>query len=627
MKVALYLRVSTEEQAVRGYSIEAQKEALRDYALKKGWEIAGIYEDAGFSAKDINRPALKRLLKDIEDGKINAVLVWRLDRISRSVGDFSDIVEFFEKHGVIFDSATENIDTSTPSGRALVNVLAVFAQFERESIGERTRLGKLKKVQMGNPALGLPPYGYRIEDGEYKINEAEAEVVRLIFKLCVDNHWGYRKIASHLNEIGLKTRQGGFWNHGSISSILNNPIYAGLIVWNKTKSLRGKVIKRPKSEWIKLKGNFPPIISEELFDLASSRIKERNQRGRSLSSVYPLSGIIRCGLCGMSYNVNRRKERGVVNYFCSSRKGKGSVVCNNRTVNGTKIEKLLVSKLIEITQKEKELILSSFKGENRGEEISKEIKNISTALERIEAKRKKIFELYEDEEIDKAILKERIKELESEMALLKSRQEELYLRQDREKNIEHERKLFSKAIDNFSKIINLATPSEKKALIRAIFKSIVVYPEKIDAVFKTGYCLTLTDYEKSIKEKVRPLTEEEQKQIKELVLKGNIRAKAILLSSNGLSSWKIAGILGIHPGRIRYAISEFNKRGVTSLLSDLKPKPPLPWEIKLADIMASNTQISLNKLTEELRKSGYNVSHYMVKAAIRKNKLLNILEA
>jgi site-specific DNA recombinase len=622
MKAALYLRVSTEEQAVRGYSIEAQKEALQAYALKKGWEIAGIYEDAGYSAKNINRPALQRLLKDIEDKKVEAVLVWRLDRISRSVADFSDVIEIFEKHGVTFDSATENIDTSTPSGRALVNFLAVFAQFERESIGERSRLGKLKKVQMGNPALGLPPYGYKIEDGQYQINEAEAEVVRLIFKLCVDNHWGYRKIASYLNELGLKTRQGGFWNYGSISSILNNPIYPGLIVWNRTKSVKGKTLKRPKSEWIKVKGNFPPIISEEIFDVASSRIKERGRNGRSLSSVYALSGIIRCGVCGMSYCVNPRKDRGIINYFCSSRKGKGKIVCENRTVNGTKIEKLLISKLIEATQKEKELIVASFKEEDKHEEILKEIKNISIAIDRLQARKKKIFELYEDGEIDKTILKDRIKELESEMALLKSREEELYSRQNKQKNLKHEHEAFFKAIENFGKIIDLVAPSEKKALIRAILQAIIVHPERVEAIFKTGYSLTLTDYEKSLKEKIRPLTEKEQKQIKELVLRGNIRAKAVLLSSDGLSAWEIAGLLGIHPGRIRYAIREFNRRGISSLFRDLQPKPPLPWEMKLADIIASNGQMSLNKLAEELKNCGYNVSPYMVKAAIRKNNLI-----
>jgi site-specific DNA recombinase len=624
MKAGLYLRVSTEEQAVRGYSIEAQKDALRAYALKKGWEIAGIYEDAGYSAKDINRPALQRLLKDIEDKKVEAVLVWRLDRISRSVADFSDMLEFFEKRGVAFDSATENFDTSTPSGRALVNFLAVFAQFERESIGERSRLGKLKKVQLGNPALGLPPYGYRIEDGQYQVNELEAEVVRLIFKLCVDNHWGYRKIASHLNELGLRTKRGEFWNYGGVTSVLNNPIYAGLIVWNRTKAMRGKILKRPKSDWIKVKGKFPAIIPEEMFNAASSRIKERDRGGRSLSSVYALSGIMRCGVCGKSYCVNPRKDRGSFDYFCSSRKGKGKIACKNRNVNGTKVEKILISKLIDITQKEKRLILSSFKNEDENKEPLKEIKNISMALDRLQAKRKRIFDLYEDGEIDKAILKERIKELESEMALLKGREEEIRSRQDRQRDLEREREAFSQAIDSFSKIMDVAVASEKKALMREIFQAVSVYPERIEAIFKTGYTLTLIEYENSLKQKVRPFEKEEQQQIKRLALKGNNRAKAILLSRDEFSAWEIGGLLGIHPGRISYAIGEFNRRGLDSLLRDLKPKPSLPWEMKLADIIASNGRMTINTLVKELKSNGHNVTYYMVKAAIRKNKLVRV---
>src|ERR1700739_933108 len=126
MKAALYLRVSTEEQAEHRYASSAQRDILCKYALERGWDIADIYEDAGYSAKDVNRPALRRLFKDIESKKVEAVLVWRLDRISRSVADFSNMFEFFEKHEVEFFSATENFDTATPAGRALLNFLATF---------------------------------------------------------------------------------------------------------------------------------------------------------------------------------------------------------------------------------------------------------------------------------------------------------------------------------------------------------------------------------------------------------------------------------------------------------------------------------------------------------------------
>jgi site-specific DNA recombinase len=166
MKVAAYIRVSTEEQVKEGYSISAQKHRLEAYAISQGWEVVQFYVDEGISAKDLNRPELQRMIKNLEEGVFDCVLVYRLDRLTRSVLDLYKLLNIFEKHNIKFKSATEVYDTTTAMGRMFITIVAALAQWERENLGERVRMGMQEKARGGKWVINVPPFGYeRVEDG------------------------------------------------------------------------------------------------------------------------------------------------------------------------------------------------------------------------------------------------------------------------------------------------------------------------------------------------------------------------------------------------------------------------------------------------------------------------------
>ncbi|WP_429999877.1 recombinase family protein [Metabacillus fastidiosus] len=149
MRTALYIRVSTEEQAKEGYSIRAQTERLKAYCVSQEWEVVDFYIDDGISAKDMNRPNLKRMIKHIEQGLIDCVLVYKLDRLTRSILDLYKLLEIFDKHNCKFKSSTEVYDTTSAIGRMFITLVAALAQFERENLSERVRMGMEQKAREG----------------------------------------------------------------------------------------------------------------------------------------------------------------------------------------------------------------------------------------------------------------------------------------------------------------------------------------------------------------------------------------------------------------------------------------------------------------------------------------------
>lgn len=156
------MRVSTEEQAQEGFSVRAQTEKLKAYALLKDWEIYDIYADEGISGKNIvDRPAINRLIEDIQDGNVNNVLVFKVDRLTRSTKDLIELVELFEQQACAFNSLTESIDTDTPSGRMFLKIIGIFAEFERENLVTRLKLGFERKVKEGYTLANYSlSYGY-----------------------------------------------------------------------------------------------------------------------------------------------------------------------------------------------------------------------------------------------------------------------------------------------------------------------------------------------------------------------------------------------------------------------------------------------------------------------------------
>lgn len=285
-KTAIYVRVSTQDQAEEGYSIEEQTDKLMKYCDIKDWHVHDVYVDPGFTGSNIDRPAMKRLIQDAANGRINTVLVYKLDRLSRSQKDTLYLIEdVFAKHGVDFVSLNENFDTSSAFGKAMIGILSVFAQLEREQITERMQMGKLGRAKSGKAMSWVrPPFGYKYEDGAYIVDELQAEVIRYVYKKYLAGI-SVTRLRDMLNEAGHIGKDIP-WSHRTLGTLLRNPVYTGDVPF------KGKLYD----------GLHDAIIPKEMFETTQKEIALRQKSSekynpRPFQSKYLLSGIVRCGYC------------------------------------------------------------------------------------------------------------------------------------------------------------------------------------------------------------------------------------------------------------------------------------------------------------------------------------------
>lgn len=218
MKVLGYVRVSTKEQAESGLGLEAQIKKIRAYCDLYDLELGDILVDDGYSGKTLNRPALQELINRLEKGEAEGVVIAKLDRLTRSVADMGILLERVFNKKQLF-SVSENVDTRTPSGRLVLNVLISVAQWERETIVERTKDALKAKRERGEKTGGDVPFGYDIKDGRLIPNEKEQRIIELIKRLR-DKGYGLKRIAKYLNESGFRTKRGKAFTHIQVKRIL-----------------------------------------------------------------------------------------------------------------------------------------------------------------------------------------------------------------------------------------------------------------------------------------------------------------------------------------------------------------------------------------------------------------------
>jgi site-specific DNA recombinase len=350
VRCAVYTRKSTEEGLDQEFnSLHAQRESAEAYIKSQkhvGWVcLPRHYDDGGFTGGNMERPALQRLLTDIDQGRVECVIVYKVDRLSRSLLDFARIMETFEKRQVAFVSITQQFNTATSMGRLVLNVLLSFAQFEREIISERTRDKIAAARRKGKWVGGHPLLGYDVQNSKLVVNEEEAIRVRAIFELYL-KHQGMIPVVQELEKLGWltkrwQTRKGHFrggqrFTKSSLHHLLTNPVYLGKIKYKKE-------IHAGEHPAI-----IPPGIWQQVQDLLGQQSPGTTVRTESHAL---LKGILRCKPCGFAMTPSFAAKNGGQRYrfyACVNALKRGRQACPSRYLPALEIEKLVVEQIREI---------------------------------------------------------------------------------------------------------------------------------------------------------------------------------------------------------------------------------------------------------------------------------------
>mgnify|MGYP001167327689 CR=1 FL=1 len=447
MRVALYARVSTREQAQEGYSISAQLNSLKAYAQSQNWHIVGIYTDDGLSAKDTDRQQLQRMINDIKEDKIDVVLVYRLDRLTRSVLDLYELLATFDEYSCGFKSATEVYDTTTAMGRLFITIVAALAQWERENLAERVSMGMQEKFRQGEYPGGRAPYGYKVENSKLIINEDEAKVIKLIYEKYI-NGYGMNRIAQYLNRKNIKTRTGHSWYRTSIKTILESEAVKGNLIRN------GEVYKNTHE----------PIIDEVTGNEVRRIIKDRTSRIRtsSVSSNFLFSGIIQCCHCGSNLHGSSTKRNGKTHYtYRCPKKRQGECDGENTTVSERPLEKQFIEKLSKIDVSDVvDDIDIEINNHTSKQDLEKE-------LHEIEERKKKWQFAWVNEMISNEDLKKRMKEENEREKEVKKQLNEIT-----DENIEVDEEIIKEMLKDIKLNWDNLKRKEKKLLIQSLVKNI-----------------------------------------------------------------------------------------------------------------------------------------------------------
>ena len=439
-KVAIYCRVSTTEQAEEGYSINEQKKLLTYECEKNGNTVYKIYSDEGISGKSIKaRPALKELLNDANEGKFDSVMVWKINRIGRNLKDVLDMVDLFDRNNITFKSATEPFDTTTPGGRMHFQMVALIGEFERGTIAQNVKMGMMARAREGrwngNVVIGYDlklkehTTNKKRKDTELVVNEKEAEIVRTIFKMYSQGN-GYKAIANYLNKFGYKTKKGNPFSLTAIKDILNNPVYIGKIRYNLRPNWSEKRRKGTNSNPLIVDGKHEAIIEQELWDKVQSMLQtSKGKPSRIYDGEFPLTGILKCPQCGAGMVIMRtsrtRKDgtkRRLEYYCCGNWKNKGTAICHSNAIRVDKANDYVFGKLSELLSNDK-LVKDIVKNintdrKNKVDPSKDELQKLTKELDKISAKKDKLFEAFEEDIITKEEFKERVAELQSRERLL-----------------------------------------------------------------------------------------------------------------------------------------------------------------------------------------------------------------
>jgi site-specific DNA recombinase len=339
-RVAVYTRQSVDRGEQELSSCDAQRATIEAFVqghASEGWRaMPERYDDAGFTGANTSRPGFQRLMADVRSGAIDLVAVYRIDRLSRSMQDFTAILNEFAKHGVAFVSVTQNFDTSSSTGKLMANLLGSFAEFERQQIGERIRDKLIETRRRGGWQAGQAPFGYRMAKGSLWQDEREAPIVKRIFQEYLALN-ALSDVADALNEHGLRARKGQRWTKKLVHRVLCCKIVAGWVPYGDEH----------------FEGKHERIIERELFQVVQAKLaRQRKNGGARAKNKYGhlLRGLLRCAKCGRGMLTTYSKTGTKLwhYYICPARHNAEPDACAGARVPALEIERFVVERIESI---------------------------------------------------------------------------------------------------------------------------------------------------------------------------------------------------------------------------------------------------------------------------------------
>ena len=440
-----YIRVSTERQ-VEGYSIEGQITQIEQYCQFNSYELVDIYADRGISGKSMNRPELQRMLNDAKNGKLDCVMVYKTNRLARNTSDLLTIVEELHRQNVEFFSLSERMEVKNSTGKLMLQILASFSEFERNTILENIYTVQRQRALEGYYQGNLPLGYNNIPDNkkELMINQHEANIVKYIFESYAKGH-GYRKIANALNHKGYVTKKGNPFSISAVTYILSNPFYIGKIQFAKYKDWNDKRRKGLNDKPVIAEGKHTPIISQSLWDKVQARKKQVSEKPQVHGKgTNILTGLISCPQCSApmaaSNTTNTLKDgtkKRIRYYSCSNFRNKGSKVCSANSVRADVIEKYVMDQILEIVKSDKVLkqVVERVNQENQVDvaALNHDIAYKQQQFDEISTKLKNLIQTIEDNPDLTSALKPTIHQYETQLNDITNQMNQLKHQQNQEK--------------------------------------------------------------------------------------------------------------------------------------------------------------------------------------------------
>lgn len=527
---AIYARKSKASE--KGESIENQINRCISLCELRDWGYI-VFQDYDISGATLDRPDFELMMNKIHKGELQYLVCYKLDRVSRSTGDFSNLIQELDAIDVAFISIKENFDLSTPMGRAMMMITSVFAQLERETIAERVRDNMIDRAKMGKWNGGPVPFGFdaetkTIETGDRSkkvskliINKEESQMIKEFYAWYLLSNGSVRNVCTKVNELGYRTKNNAYWSDSQVSRLLQSPLYCindidaynyfkdntevnivdskddyegqnGLMYYNRRKSHKKTTRERDEEDWILAIGEHKGFIPGEIFTKVQHKISKNKvtapRTGQGERS--PLVGLVKCGRCGSSMSVfssprdSKDKSKGYYNYFrCITREQKAKILCDNSNVRADILEELVVSHVTSLLDNDKSLkeILESSNNDIEDKRLPLIAKRnkLQSDLDKVDNEIDNLVDSLSKGILPEVIIKRKYKELEERKVNLRKELEIISSELNNNYVETFDLETVTKNIKDFINTYEYLNLDEKKKLLNSIVKEISMDKNKV----------------------------------------------------------------------------------------------------------------------------------------------------